>query len=67
MAALMGYAYSKEMAEGGSEHLRMEIYMEGHSGSRIFFMDIDGHLNSYPVENQLVLGEIIIVTTCLVL
>ena len=39
MGSHMGFVYSKEETEGGSEHSHMDNYMEDHAGCRVLVVD----------------------------
>ncbi len=54
MGSHMGFVFSKEKTEGGSEYSRMDNYMEDHAGCRMM-MDGDTHTNPCAMDNQLVL------------
>ena len=61
MGSHMGFAYSKEKTIGGSEHSRMDNYMEDHAGGSLM-MEAEEHTNPCAMDTQLVLGDSIAVT-----
>ena len=54
MGSHMGFVYSKEKNTEGSEHSRMDNYMEDHAGCRILLVDGEEHTNPCAMDNQLV-------------
>jgi len=62
MESHMAFVYSKDQSTGGSEHSRMDNYMEDHAGFRILLVDGDTHTNPCAMDNQLVSGDCIAVT-----